>query len=211
MHSIANSIWLWVIICGQKSEPTLCSTTVTCVESKPSELSQQWTTCIGRGYQESQVCSKYVAMWLFNFSKILEILTRLIVVSMHGRTKNSTIPCGVDAGNGPWRSTATSSQSKNNFERFVVFGGHPSSMIRDLFNPLTVYLEVKILHVNGTHIFSFFDISACCQHVANSSNHDLTKPPLHRRQHKNFAFIWQFHIPPKERIDSVSLLPEHHK
>ncbi len=67
-------------------------------------------TCIGLGYQESQVCSKWVATWLLVFSMICALLTRLVVVSMQVRAKNSTGPCGVDAGRGPIRSTSTSSQ-----------------------------------------------------------------------------------------------------
>ncbi len=59
---------------------------------------------------ENQVCSKQVAKWVLDFSKILAISTRLVVVSIYVRAKNSTVPCGVDAGHEPMRSTATSSQ-----------------------------------------------------------------------------------------------------
>ncbi len=43
------------------------------------------------------------------YLKIHAILTRLVVVSIQVRAKNSSIPCGVDVGHGPIRSTATSS------------------------------------------------------------------------------------------------------
>ncbi len=49
-------------------------------------------------------------MWPLDFLKILATLTRLVVVSMQVKVRNSTVPCGVDAGYGPMRSTATSSQ-----------------------------------------------------------------------------------------------------
>ncbi len=68
-----------------------------------------WMICIGLAYQESQVCSKWV-MWLLDFSTIHAISTKLVVVSINVRTKNSTIPCGVDSGHGSIISTATSSQ-----------------------------------------------------------------------------------------------------
>ncbi len=66
-----------------------------------------WMNYIGQVlYRESRICSNHVAMCLLDFSMILAISTRLIVVLMHIRAKNSTSPFGFDAGYGPIRSMA---------------------------------------------------------------------------------------------------------
>ncbi len=58
----------------------------------------------------SQVCPKWVAIWLLDFLKTHAILTRLVVVSIQVRENDSIIPCGVDTGHGPIRSAAVSFQ-----------------------------------------------------------------------------------------------------
>ncbi len=81
-----------------------------CWKAKPvNSPNLSWMTCIGWGYQESQVCLKCVSLWLLDSSKIFVILMKLVVVSIQVRAKNSTSPCGVDVSHGLVTSTVNSS------------------------------------------------------------------------------------------------------
>ncbi len=109
MHFLTNSIRLWIFISSWNG--LYVQQLWKFLEGKASDSpTLSWMTCMGLGYWESQVCSKWVATWSPDFLKMLAILTRLVVVSVQVRVKNLTLPCDVNTGHGQMRSTATSSQ-----------------------------------------------------------------------------------------------------